>query len=121
MAEEVEQDIDSATNGADDDSVLDRENDQDDEHESEETVDETVDEPSPRRRTRSQGKTRTFVIPDSASPSDDLEDEPSASKGCISSIKERPKYLSNTQQLFPKFPRPRKAKRAAAAGGRGLT
>ncbi len=45
MAEEVEQDIDSATNGADEDSVLDRGIDKDDEHESEgnqEIVDEIV-------------------------------------------------------------------------------
>jgi hypothetical protein len=73
MAEEVEPDIDSATNGADEGSVLDKENDQDDEHESEEIVDETVNAPTPRRRTRSQGRTRRFIIPDAASPSDDLE------------------------------------------------
>ncbi len=40
-AEEVEQDIHSATNGADDDSVLDRDN-KDNEHESEEIVGVTV-------------------------------------------------------------------------------
>jgi hypothetical protein len=39
MAEEVEPDIDSATNGADEDFVLDKENDQDYKHESEEIMD----------------------------------------------------------------------------------
>jgi hypothetical protein len=68
MAEEVEQNIDSATNGADVNSVLDKENDQEDAHKSEYIVDETENEPTPRRRTRSQGKTRTFIIPDTASP-----------------------------------------------------
>jgi hypothetical protein len=120
MAAEVEQDIDSTTNGADDASVLDRENNQDGEHESEEIVDATVNEPTPRQRTRSQSKTRTFITPDAASrPSDDLEDEPSTCKDSISCIKARPKYLRSIQQLFPKSPRPRKAKKAAAAGGRG--
>jgi hypothetical protein len=87
--QEVEPGIDSATNGADEDSVLDKENDQNDEHESEEIVDETVNAPIPRRRTRSQGKTGTFIIPDAVSPSDDLEDEQTTSKGSISRIKAR--------------------------------
>ncbi len=70
MAEEVEQDIDSPTNGADGDSVIHRGNDHDDEHESEEIVEETVNDTSPRHRTqaKSQGKTKTFNIPDAASP-----------------------------------------------------
>jgi hypothetical protein len=63
---------------------------------------------------------RTFIIPDAASPSDDLEDEPPTSKGRISCIKVRPKYLRSIRDQFPKSPRPRKAKKAAAARGRGL-
>ncbi len=71
MAEEIERDIDSATNMAHDDFLAGQGNDQDDEHESEEIVDEIVNAPTPRRRTRSHGKTRTFIIPDAASPAGD--------------------------------------------------
>jgi hypothetical protein len=46
MSEEVEKGVDSATNGADDDSVLDKENNQDDVHESEEIAGETVNAPT---------------------------------------------------------------------------
>jgi hypothetical protein len=122
MAEKEVPAIDSASNGADGDAVLDKENDLDDEHESEEIVHETVNVPTSRRRNRSKGKTRTFIIPDAASSSDDSEDEPPTSKGSISSIKARPKYpsLNSIQQLSPKSPRQRKAKNAAAARGRGL-
>jgi hypothetical protein len=103
------------TNGADEDSMLDRENGQDDEHESEEAVDETVNVLTPRRRTRRQGKNRVFIIPDAVTPSDDLEDESPTSKGRISRIKKRPKYLRSIQDQFPKSPQQRKATR-----GRGL-
>jgi hypothetical protein len=78
-------------------------------------VDETGNAPTHRRRTRSQGKTRTFIIPNTASPSED--DAPT--KGSISRIKARPTYLRSIQQLFPKSPQPRNAKKAAAARGRG--
>jgi hypothetical protein len=71
--------------------VFDQENDQEDEDESEEIVDETVNVSTPRGRTRSRGKTKTFIIPGAASPSDD---EPLTSKGSISRIKARPKYIS---------------------------
>jgi hypothetical protein len=90
MAEEVEHDIDPPT-VADDDMMLNKENKIDDDQESEEIADETVNAPTPKRRTRSQGK-KTFIIPDAASPSD-LEDEPTPSKRRISRIKARSKYL----------------------------
>jgi hypothetical protein len=116
MAEEVEHDIDSPT-VADDDVMLNKENEMDDDQESEEIADETVNVPTPKRRTRSQGK-KTFIIPEAASPSDS-EDEPTPSKRRISRIKARPKYLHSIQDLFPKFPRLRKAKKPAAKRGRG--
>jgi hypothetical protein len=116
MAEEVEHDIDPPT-VADNDMMLDKENEIDDDQDSEEIADETVNEPTPKRRTRSQGK-RTFIIPDSASPSD-LEDEPTPSKHRISRLKARSKYLRSIQDHFTKSPRQRKAKKPAANRGRG--
>ena len=61
MAEEVEHDIDSPT-AADDDVMLNKENEIDDDQKSEEMADETVNVPTPKRRTRSQGK-KSFIIP----------------------------------------------------------
>ncbi len=90
MAEKVEQDIHSGTNGADDDSVLDRGINKDDEHESGEIVDETV--------TRSKGKTKTINTSDAAIPS---EDETSPSKFRISCIKASSKYPHSFQQFSP--------------------
>ncbi len=119
MAEEVEHDTDFPT-VADDDVMLNKENERDDDQESEEVADETVNEPTPKRRTRSQGK-KTFIIPEATSPSDsDSEDEPTPSKRRISRIKARSKYLRSIQDHFPPSPRPRKAKKPAAKRGRGL-
>ncbi len=115
-AEDVDHTIDSPT-GADDDVMLDKENKIDDDQESEEIADETVNAPTPKRRTRIQGK-KTLIIPEAASPSD-LEDEPTPSKHSISRTKARSKYLSSIQELFPKSPRQRKAKKPAANMGRG--
>ncbi len=112
MAEEVEHDINSSTD-ADDDKMLNKESEIDDE----ETTDETVNEPTPKRRTRSQGK-KTFIIPEAASHSDS-EDGPTPSKRRIVSIKARPKYLRSFQEHLPPSPCPRKAKKPAARKGRG--
>jgi hypothetical protein len=54
-AEEVEHNI-ASPKVADDDLMLDKENEIDDDQELEEIADETVNEPTPKRRTRSQGK-----------------------------------------------------------------
>ncbi len=119
MAEEVEQDIDAVTDGADDDSVLDRETKKDHAHKLE-IVDETGKEPTP-SQSQSQGKTKTFNIPDAAIPSDDSEDETSPSKCSISCIRVCSKYLCSIQQFWPRFPCMCKAKRAATTGGCGST
>jgi hypothetical protein len=108
MAKEVEHTIDSPS----DDVTLDKENEIDDDHDSEEIVDETVNAPTPKRRT---GR-KAFIIPEAASPLD-LEDEPTPFKRSISRIKARSKYLSSIQELFPKAPRPRKAKKSAQGIG----
>ncbi len=73
---------------------------------SEATTNETVKAPTPRRKTRSQGK-KAFNIPAAASPSDS-EDEPTPPKRCIGRIKAHPKYLRSLPelgklQLFPPF------------------
>ncbi len=116
MAKEVEHTIDSLT-GVDDDVTIDKENEIVDDHESEGIVDETVNAPTPKRRTRSQGK-KIFIIPEAASPSDS-EEAPTPSKRRISRTMARSKYLRSIQELFPKSPRPRKAKESAANRGRG--
>ncbi len=85
-AEEVEHGIDSPT-VEDDDETLSKESEIDDDQGSEATADETVKEPTPRRKTRSQGK-KAFNIPAAASPSD-LENEPTPPKRSISRIKAR--------------------------------
>jgi hypothetical protein len=71
---------------------------------------------TPKRRTRSQAK-KTFIIPEATSPSDS-EDEPTPSKRRISLTKARFKYQRSIEDLFPKSPRPRKAKKPAANRGR---
>ena len=101
---------------ADDDVMLNKENKIYDDQESEEIADETVNEPTPKRRTRSQGK-KTFTIPAAASPSDS-EDEPTPPKRCIRRIKAQPKFLRSIHELFPPSPSQRKAKKPAARKGR---
>ena len=115
MAEEVEHDIDSPR-VEDDDEMLSKESEIDDDQQSEETADETVKQPTPRRKTRRQGK-KAFNIPPAASPSDS-EDEPTPPKRRIRRIKALPKYLRSTNELFPTSPSPRKAKKPAARKGR---
>ncbi len=115
MAEEVEHDIDSPT-VEDDDETLSKESEIDDDQGSEATADETVKEPTPRRKTRSQGK-KAFNIPTAASPSDS-EDEPTPPKRSVGRIKARPKYFRSLHELFPPSPSPRKAKKPVARKGR---
>jgi hypothetical protein len=98
MTEEVEHDIDSPTI-EDDDETLSKESEIDDDQRSEKIADETVKQPTPRRKTRSQGK-KAFNIPPAASPSDS-GDEPTPPKRRIGRIKALPKYLRSTNELFP--------------------
>jgi hypothetical protein len=114
MAEEVEHDIDSPT-VADDDETLSKESEIDDDQGSEATANETVKEPTPRQKTRSQGK-KAFNIPAAASPSDS-EDEPTPPKRSISRIKALPKYLRGLHENFPPSPSQRKANKPAARKG----
>jgi hypothetical protein len=117
MAEEVEHDINSPR-VEDDDEVLSKESEIDDDQQSEETTDETVKQPTPRRKTRSQGK-KAFNIPPAASPSDS-EDEPTPPKRRIRRIKALPKYLSipTNYSHLPRVRARRKSLRPGKAGNR---
>ncbi len=104
---------------ADKDSMCDREDDKDAEQEPEVIGDETVLRSLPKRFTKSQGKTTTFLYPGPIMPSDDSEDEISTPRARIRRIKARSKYLRSIQQFWPKFLRTRNAMSAASTGGSG--
>jgi hypothetical protein len=99
MAEEKSKTL-TPHNADDDDSVLDRGNYRNGEHESEEIVDETMNEPTPRRQTQSQDKTKPFNIPKA---------ELSRMIRRMNQHKARSKYFRRFQDLFPEYPRTRKA------------
>jgi hypothetical protein len=97
-AQVVEHDIDSPT-VEDDDEKLSQESEMDDDQGSEPTADETVKEPTPRRKTRSQGK-KAFNIPAAASLSDS-EDEPTPPSVASFVLRHAPSITAASRNSFP--------------------